>query len=357
MQRKPQRPAPETKRRLPVDLSRVSWDDLRIFMIAARYTSLRKAASVANLSPATVTRRVEALENQFGFRLFDRVPEGIRLTREGQWILSAVQKMEHASIGLRRFLDQDVTARGIIRCSVTEGLGTFWVIPKLVDFNRANPYSVIDVQCTMNVSDVWRMETDVAIQLVRPTNPELKVVKLGRIHIFTFAAPRYLDTFGTPRTTKDLARHRLVEQVSPQTPRGVLEAALGLDSIEGVVALRSNMSTAHFHAIELGLGIGALPTYAVPLGARVVPVDVDVHFPVDIWLTYHPDIRDVPRVALFIDWLRDIFDPVKYPWFRDEFIHPRELAKWHPLLGEERIEPASGITAHPRATEPARSHA
>src|SRR4051812_22795398 len=203
----------------------------------------------------------------------------------------------------------------------------------------------------MSVSDVGRMESDVSIQLVRPTNPDLKVVKLGRFHIFTFAAPRNLDTFGTPRSTKDLIRHRIVEQVSPQTPRGVLEAALGLENIEGVVALRTNASTAHFHAIELGLGIGALPTYAVPLGARVTPVDVDVHFPVDIWLTYHPDIRDVPRVALFIDWLRDIFDPTKYPWFRDEFIHPRDLATWQPLLPEEQIEHAQGVTAHPQSVE------
>src|SRR4051812_26010041 len=91
--------------------------------------------------------------------------------------------MEQASIGLRRFLDQDITARGTIRCSITEGLGTFWVIPKLVEFNRANPYSVIDLQCTMSVSDVGRMESDVSIQLVRPTNPDLKVVKLGRFHL------------------------------------------------------------------------------------------------------------------------------------------------------------------------------
>jgi len=71
------------KRRSPVDLARVSWDDLRVFMISARHTSFCKAAGIANLSAATVTRRVEALEQQFGFRVFDRVPDGIRLTREG----------------------------------------------------------------------------------------------------------------------------------------------------------------------------------------------------------------------------------------------------------------------------------
>ena len=30
-------------------------------------------------------------------------------------------------------------------------------------------------------------------------------------------------------------------------------------------------------------------------------------------------------VRRMIDWLIEAFNPAKYPWFRDEFIHPREL--------------------------------
>ena len=342
-----QRSVPDLKRESVLDLDRLSWDDLRVFITAARHESFRKAANVAHVSAATVTRRIEILERQFGFRLFDRLPDGVRLTREGKWVLSAAQKMEQASVGLRRFLDQDVTTRGVIRCAVTEGLGTYWILPRLVDFNRANPYSVIDLDCTMNVTDVGRMEADVAIQIVRPTNLDLKVVKLGRFHIYPFAAPKYLETFGTPQSKADLARHRIIDQVSPQIAEGFLEKLIGLESIEGVVAVRTNASSAHFYAIEQGIGIGVLPTYAIPLGADVVPLDLGIRQEVDIWLTYHPDVREVPRVSLFIDWLRDIFDPAKYPWFRDEFIHPNELMGWQPKCPGATIEPARGVIAHP----------
>jgi DNA-binding transcriptional LysR family regulator len=342
-----QRSVPDLKRGSVLDLDRLSWDDLRVFITAARHESFRKAANVAHVSAATVTRRIEILERQFGFRLFDRLPDGVRLTREGKWVLSAAQKMEQASVGLRRFLDQDVTTRGVIRCAVTEGLGTYWILPRLVDFNRANPYSVIDLDCTMNVTDVGRMEADVAIQIVRPTNLDLKVVKLGRFHIYPFAAPKYLETFGTPQSKADLARHRIIDQVSPQIAEGFLEKLIGLESIEGVVAVRTNASSAHFYAIEQGIGIGVLPTYAIPLGADVVPLDLGIRQEVDIWLTYHPDVREVPRVSLFIDWLRDIFDPAKYPWFRDEFIHPNELIGWQPKRPGATIEPARGVIAHP----------
>jgi DNA-binding transcriptional LysR family regulator len=342
-----QRGVSDLKRGNALDLDRLSWDDLRVFITAARHESFRKAANVAHLSAATVTRRIETLERQFGFRLFDRLPDGVRLTREGKWVLSAAQKMEQASVGLRRFLDQDVTTRGVIRCAVTEGLGTYWILPRLVDFNRANPYSVIDLDCTMNVTDVGRMEADMAIQLVRPANLDLKIVKLGRFHIYPFAAPKYLETFGTPRSKADLARHRLIDQVSPQIAEGFLERLVGLESIEGVVAVRTNASSAHFYAIEQGIGIGVLPTYAIPLGADVVPLDLGIRQEVDIWLTYHPDVRQVPRVSLFIDWLREIFDPAKYPWFRDEFIHPSELVGWQPKRPGATVEPARGVIAHP----------
>ena len=55
------------------------------------------------------------------------------------------------------------------------------------------------------------------------------------------------------------------------------------------------------------------------------PLDIDAVFPFDIWLTYHPDAARVPRVRRMIDWIIESFDPKVFPWFRDEFIHPRDL--------------------------------
>jgi hypothetical protein len=80
-------------------------------------------------------------------------------------------------------------------------------------------------------------------------------------------------------------------------------------------------------AIELGMGIGGLPTYVAAVGTDLIPLDIGVRHQVDIWMTYHPDVRSIRRVATFIDWLRTLFDPKLYPWFGDEFIHPRELAQ------------------------------
>jgi hypothetical protein len=52
----------------------------------------------------------------------------------------------------------------------------------------------------MRSADVLRLEADIAIQLERPTTPDVKVVRLGRIHSMPAAAPSYLDIYGTRRT-------------------------------------------------------------------------------------------------------------------------------------------------------------
>jgi DNA-binding transcriptional LysR family regulator len=309
----------------PALLDRISWDDLKLFIIVGRTLSFRKAATATRISSSTIVRRIERLEAELGLRLFDRLPDGVALTAEGQSIFSVAHDMERASFSLRAYLDQDVTTRGVVRCAVTEGLGTFWIVPHLADFTRANPFTIVDLRCSMESSDVLRMEADLAIQLIRPDRPDLKVVRLGRLHIYPFASKRYAETFGVPATIEDMKKHRLVDQAGPQLDQGAIQRLLGLDNVEGIVALRTNASTAHFYAIEQGIGIGGLPTYALALGADVIPVDIGIKYSTDIWLTYHPDARSVKRIAIFIDWVRSLFDPKLYPWFRDEFIHPSEL--------------------------------
>jgi len=306
-------------------LERISWDDLRVFVVAARTSSFRKAATALRTSTTTVLRRVERLEESFEFRLFDRLTDGLALTAEGRAVYASAQKMETASHSLRAHLDQDLTTRGMVRCSVTEGLGTAWILPQLAQFCRTHPTTIVDLRCAMEVADVLHMEADVAVQLLRPGRADAKAVKLGRMHLYPFASNRYIELYGLPNNAEELKQHRLIDQRAPQVEENALPRLLNLPSIEGFVAFRTNTSTAHAYAIDLGMGIGALPTYVMALGTDLVPVDIGIRHQLDIWLTFHPDARSIRRVSVFIDWLRTLFDARRYPWFADEFIHPRDL--------------------------------
>ncbi len=308
-------------------LERVSWDDLRVFVVVARTLSFRKAATALRTSSSTVVRRMERLEETLGLRLFDRLPDGVGLTAEGRSVFSIAQQMERASHSLRAHLDQDLTTRGMVRCSVTEGLGTAWVLPHLAQFTRTHPSTIIDLRCSMEIADVLRMETDVAVQLEKPERLDVKAFRLGRMHIYPFASKRYAEIYGLPKSVNEIKQHRIVLQQGAQIRGGAVERMLKTPSIEGIVALRTNASTAHACAIDLGIGIGGLPTYIAAFGTDLIPVDIGVRHQVDIWMTYHPDARSIRRVSLFIDWLRTLFDTKKYPWFGDEFIHPRDIAR------------------------------
>ena len=236
--------------------------------------------------------------------------------------------MEEASFGLDRALNQATPAlNGEVRIAVTEGLGTFWLAPRLVEFQRVYPGLLVDLKCEMRSADVLRLEADVAVQLEEPDNPDLKRIKIGRLHIMPFVSPSYVEIYGMP---KDRGRHPAKpshrDSGCRTDPSGkeMYDKYAGREQL-GFVAMRNNVCTAHLWSIAKGAGIGWLPTYVPALGDPLIPLDIGVKFELDIWLAYHPDAKKIPRVKQLIDWTVQSFDGRKYPWFRDEFVHPNDL--------------------------------
>jgi len=319
-------------------LRTVSWDDIRIFLACVKAGSFRRAAVELRCSSSTVVRRIDKLEHDLGITLFNRIPDGVVPTEEARSIIDHAQRMEMAIYDVFRRVDaQDTTMRGVVKISATEGIGTYWMMPRLVKFQRQFPFMIVDMRCAMESADVLRMEADIAVQFERPTAPDLIVTKLGRMHVYPFASQGYEKIYGLPKTVEEMKRHRLVDQVAPQLDGGAWPRLLGLDDVEGIVSLRTNLSSALLYAVEKGAGIGALPTYAPALGAPIVPIDIGISHSMDIWMTYHPAARKIKRNVMVMDWLKQIFDPERFPWFRDEFIHPSEFVKLLPADSEVNI--------------------
>jgi DNA-binding transcriptional LysR family regulator len=305
------------------------WEAVRLFLEVARQGSFRAASEMLGQSVNVLRRRISELEQDLGVTLLTRHVDGVRATAEGEHILEAARRMEQASFGLVRARDQvDPAIAGEVRLAVTEGLGTFWVVPRLVEFQRSYPRLLVDISCAMKSADVLRLEADVAIQLTRPTAKDLKVVKIGRLHVMPFVAQSYLDVYGSPNTVEELLKHRIVLQLADQVADlADYSQIFGNVPQPGFVAIRTNVSSTHYWAIAKGAGLGLLPTYAQAISARVVPVDLPLRMHCDIWLTYHSDANKIPRVRRLIEWIMKSFDPEKYPWFRDDFVHPRDFPK------------------------------
>jgi DNA-binding transcriptional LysR family regulator len=249
--------------------------------------------------------------------------------------------MESASSPLLRARGlPEKQVEGEVRLSASEGMATGWLLHHLPEFLRANSKLTVNLRCGPP-ADLQRLEADIAVQLHRPQQPDLKVVKLGRMHFIFFAAQSYLDAHGVPANASDLTRHRIVVfSDDAGTWEEPWRRFFGEISPAGLVVLRNNLASAHYTAIVQGNGIGALVTAVQAMGADLVPLNIDVDTKYDIWLSYRPEAKRIARIRKTIDWLIQIYDPRRFPWFRDEFIHPSRLPqpyKGSPLANVSRI--------------------
>jgi DNA-binding transcriptional LysR family regulator len=333
MQQLLHRGAAVTQRRIDEVLS-ASWDDLKLFLACARHRSFRNASEVLDLNSTTLMRRLDRLEEQIGCKLFLRDQSGLTLSEEGVSMIADVTEMErHAFNVFRRAYQSSHDPAGTVRIAVTEGPGNFWILPRLIDFQRTYRRITVDLRCAMEQADVARLECDIAIQLEPPTNRDLIIAKLGRLHIYPFVSEGYKKLYGLPASIDELRNHRIVKQNAPQVDDAAYARILGLPSLESVVGIRTNSSVGVLYAVERGAGVGFLPTSSIALGAPLVAVDMGVSHHADLWLTYHREFRNSDRHKIVIDWLKKIFDPKTYPCFKDEFIHPNALV---PLMAASR---------------------
>lgn len=129
--------------------AQINWEDLKIFLVVGRHKSFRAAADELGIALNTVRRNIERLEHAANFMVFARHPNGVELTDEGRDLLARSRAMEVAARNVGRVVNRPAyDLSGRVRVSITEGLGTFWLMPQLVSFQRAHPNLLLDVNCT-----------------------------------------------------------------------------------------------------------------------------------------------------------------------------------------------------------------
>jgi DNA-binding transcriptional LysR family regulator len=314
------------KARKALALDRLSWDNMRLLLALADAGSFRSAAVLAGVSLNTIRSKIDRLERQFGTPLLRRSVEGARLTQEGHELVAIARQMaalgNSASRVQRAGSDRSHTN---VRITVTEGLGTFWLVPRLVEFRASHPEVRVDINCDMATPDVLFRDVDIAVQLTKPTSPDLIVRRIGTMHLMPFASDGYLRAHGTPTSIADAANHELVWQQADQVATDALPLFVDSGLADSMIAMKTNTSSAHYWAVAKGAGIGFLPTYARALSRSTRPLDIGVQLRRDIYMVHHPDSIRFPEVRAALDWLAESFDKTKFPWFADEFIHPDEF--------------------------------
>ena len=165
---------------------------------------------------------------------------------------------------------------------------------------------MVDLRCAMEQADVSRLEADISIQLERPTNPDLIVAKLGRLHIYTFVSKAYRDALWRSGIAVRLKNHRISQATRRRSStKPATRESWDWSSLEGVVGIIDKFQRRRF----------STPSNAAPesdfcrrrrlrWARRWSPIDLGINYHVDLWLTYHKEFRNSDRHKIVIDWLK-----------------------------------------------------
>src|SRR3982074_3187961 len=124
-----------------------SWGHRKSFLICARYKSFRNAAEALGLTSTTLMRRIDRLEERIGCKLFLRDQSGLTLSDEGSAMIGDVTEMERSAFNIfRRAHQSSNDPAGTVRVAVTEGPGNFWILPRLIDFQKTYRRVTVDLR-------------------------------------------------------------------------------------------------------------------------------------------------------------------------------------------------------------------
>ena len=280
----------------------VSWDDLRSFLLVARHGSLSAAAERLGVSVATLGRRIDALESRLGVRLIRRSPQGAQVTLEGRRILDLVQP------GAEHFEQIDRLARSLaadaerppIRISSTEPMIAEVLVPHLPRLHAEHPEIRIELESSLELSNLNRGEADLAIRMVRPKGETLITRRLTPIRMGLYASPAYLAGRAAPL---NLGAERLLWYDSAYGP--IAENVWLKDhGLEGQVVLRSGSVRALTQAAAAGMGVAPLPAFLAeaqglaPVGKAGLPDRTP-------WLVFHRDGRNSAPLKAVRAWIEE----------------------------------------------------
>jgi DNA-binding transcriptional LysR family regulator len=278
------------------------------FVTLCRLRSFRATANVLHATPAAISMRIKALEDELRVALIDRTSPDFRLTPQGEGVLAHARKLLDSARALEHFAQDAARATPRLRLGVAEAVVHTWLADYIRALHDAHPQ--IDIALTVDTSENLRTrllacELDLAIQTQTSDASGLVSTVIGHHAIDWIARrgwladaggralgqreqPMLLHALGvSPRDECAQAAHELAAQIG--TPATNIKIC-ALPSIALTIQL-----------LRDGFGVGALPTLCVaPLlesgELERLPVEAKPQ-PLTITLLHAEDANEMSRAA------------------------------------------------------------
>jgi DNA-binding transcriptional LysR family regulator len=285
---------------------RMDWTLVRSFLATVETGSLSAAARGLGLTQPTIGRHIQELEQDLGVTLFARSQRGLEPTEAALDLVDAARAMRDQAEAFERIATgRAETVAGTVRITASEMVATH-VLPEVLRPMRiAHPEIQFEIEATSTVGNLMRRDADVAIRMLRPTQPDLVARRVNSMAIGLFASEDYLARRGRPRTTDELLAHDLVGlDRDDSVIRGF--AAAGVSVERTAFAVRADDHAVGWAMVQAGLGLGFGPVWVGRRTPGLVRIDLPIRLPMlEMWLAAHQDLTTSRRMRLVVDALAE----------------------------------------------------
>lgn len=283
---------------------------LEVFVAVAETGSFAGGARATGLSPPSVTRGVNDLEEHLKARLFTRTTRVVRLTDIGRHYLEEVRSIL-SDLRAADDLASGTAARptGHLRLTAPIEFGRIHVAPLLAEFLDEYPEVSAELLTVDRIVNLVEEGIDVAVRIGNLPPSGLMAMRVGHVRRVVCATPDYFKAHGVPQTPADLAHHKIIS-IGGITPSS--EWRFGQDQAE-MVRLKPRLVVSSVGAaLDLareGWGVTRALSYQVApdlqAGLLQTVLERFEPEPAPVHLVHQEGRRVTAKLRCFLDFAQD----------------------------------------------------
>jgi len=280
---------------------------LRGFVLVAQHLNFTRAAEALFITPSGLSLLIRELENQLGFRLFDRTTRNVALTPQGQQLLAAARRSLEDLDGAMSRIGQSAR-QASDTLSVGAGLLVAAnILPQAIkEFHHERPelrIEVFDADPATILQKVGAGTLDMGLGSFKHS-PGIRRTLFFRFSLMVIRPDSPTALRRTSTTWSALKGERLILPAPMQTlidqhlrPAGVSgDSAMVLNRFETLIAM-----------VEAGEGTGIVPSSALPVCQRrhvAMSRLINPTVPVDFYLIRNRGRKLSPAAEAFTTFLQ-----------------------------------------------------
>ncbi len=278
---------------------------IEAFVRIVRLGSARAAADELGLSPSALSRRVSALEDFIGKRLFTRQHQAMKLTDDGSTFYNAVApKFDELAAAVEGQVEDSRVLR--LRLGVLPLFGSQRLFPRLPELRKAQPRLHIDFDTSPHLDHRVGDTLDAAFILSPQPDPSFHAVQLDHNKVYAITSKALAEEIGPTPDREALSRQTFL--IHNELPDSFVawKQAIGLPDLEPAAIDHYDSGQLILEAAAQGLGIAIMHDahFDRAQDGRLANLyDIEVKSPYSYWFICKPHALDVRAVRIFHDWV------------------------------------------------------